>query len=86
MLFISILLSVWFAIWLMYAVFIKDTAKLFVAWMNDMVNEDEDESIDPLLEKADKVFHLSCEHCGYTWWATTENVNYCPECGKKLHN
>ena len=84
MLFISILLSVWFGIWLMHASFMKDTMKLFVSWLNDMY-EDDDEDIDPLMEKSEEkqVYHLSCDHCNHTWWSVEPNVNYCPNCGKK---
>ena len=80
MLFISILLSVWFVIWLMYAIFVKDVGRAILAWLMDM---SEDEDIDPLLEKSEKgVYHLSCPHCNYTWWSIEPNVNYCPNCGK----
>lgn len=86
MLFISILLSVWFVLWLAKSVFMKDIAKLFVSWM-EMFTED-DEDIDQLLEKAEDncVYHLNCEHCNHDWWAIEPSVNYCPNCGKKLDN
>ena len=91
MLFISILLSVWFALWLMYAIFVKDVGKLFVSWLKDSYEDsekcDDDEDIDPLLEKSENggVYHLNCDHCNHIWWSVEPNVNYCPNCGKKPH-
>ena len=81
MLFISILLSVWFVIWLMHAIFVKNAWKVFVAWMRDIYDE-EDEDIDPLLEKSEEgVTHLSCSECGYLWWSIEPFPNFCPHCG-----
>lgn len=83
MLFISILLSVWFVLWLIKAMFTKDALQLIVSWINDMY---EDEDIDPLLEKSDgKVYHLSCEKCKHDWWSLESSTNYCPNCGEKLN-
>lgn len=43
MLFISILLSIWFGLWLMHAAFMRDTMKLFVSWLADIEDEEEEE-------------------------------------------
>ena len=87
MLFISILLSVWFVLWLIHAVFIHDTGKLFVAWMNDMYNDETEDNIDLLMDKSEDqgVYHLSCEHCNHIWWSIEPNVKYCPSCGKPFN-
>ena len=89
MLFISILLSVWFIIWIMHAVFMKDVGKTILAFFLDMCNEDsDDEDIDSLLEKSENcgVYHLNCDHCNHIWWSIEPSVNYCPFCGKKPHD
>jgi len=88
MLFISILLSVWFVLWLIYAIFVKDVGKLIVAWLQDMYFDGEEEDIDPLLEKSEngRVHHLSCDHCNHIWWSIEPDVNFCPNCGKRPHN
>lgn len=86
MLFISVLLSIWFVCWLVYAIFIKDTGKLLAAWLEDMYEDKEDtEEIDAIIEKSpDKcAYHLSCGKCNRTWWSTEANVNFCPFCGEK---
>ncbi len=86
MLFISILLAVWFGIWLMYANFIKDTGKLFVMWLNDMyADDDADDHMDEFFESsgADQAYHLSCEDCGFDWWSVEAFANFCPHCGKQ---
>ena len=87
MLFISILLSVWFVLWLAYAIFIKDTAKLFVSWLDEMYDEEEPEGIDDIIDNSPTkgAYHLSCNKCNYDWWTTESNVNFCPNCGKKQH-
>lgn len=61
MLFISILLSVWFVIWLYKSSFLE--ACSFTIATNDSDNEEND--IEPLLEKGDTVYHLSCSECKY---------------------
>jgi len=81
MLFISILLSVWFVLWIAYAVFIKDIGKLFGLWMEI---QDEEEHPELLLEKSSEIYHLNCSHCNYTWWSIEPHTNYCPNCGEKL--
>ena len=87
MLFISILLSVWFVLWIMYAVFVKDTGKLLVSWIAEEY-EDANNDIDTLLEKTENntVYHLSCEKCNKDWWSIESSVNYCPFCGEKMHD
>ena len=40
MLFISILLSVWFVLWIRNAVFMRDTMKLFATFISAMVKDD----------------------------------------------
>lgn len=87
MLFISILLSVWFVAWLVFAVFIRDTGKLFAAWLYDDANEDEEDTDNQstlLLKKSenDIVYHLCCKNCNHSWWSIESTVNYCPNCGK----
>lgn len=92
MLYISILLSAWFVIWLMHAIHTKDVLQLFVAWLDDTYDDEseaceEDDSIDNLLEKSENhgVYHLNCKHCNFTWWSVEQNVNFCPNCGEKQH-
>jgi hypothetical protein len=84
MLFVSILLSIWFVLWLIFAVFVKDTGKIIVSWLNDMYEEETEENIDPLLEKSENetVYHLSCKQCNHVWWSVEPAVNFCPKCGK----
>ena len=82
MLFISILLSVWFVIWIMHAIFTKNVLKVFVAWMRDMYDECEEDDTDPLLEKSENgITHLDCKECGYDWWSIETFPNFCPNCG-----
>lgn len=82
MLFISILLSVWFVIWLMHTIFVKNAWKVFIAWMRDIYEEYDEEDIDPLLEKSEEgVTHLSCPECGHLWWSIDPFPNFCPNCG-----
>ena len=85
MLFISILLSVWFVIWLMRSVYIKDLLTEFMNW----VDEPEDEkSIDALIQSSESncVYHLSCDKCDHLWWSVEPFPNYCPNCGAKREN
>ena len=82
MLFISILLSVWSVLWLAYAIMVKDFNAIVVTWIESMLDDEEDD-IDPLLEKGKAVYHLSCKHCNHLWWSIEPNVNFCPKCGKK---
>lgn len=82
MLFISIILSIWFVLWLANAAFIRDTFKLIVSWL---IDEDDDEDIDPLLEKSENgsVYHLNCDHCHRLWWSIEPFPKFCPFCGEK---
>ena len=86
MLFISIILSVWFVLWLIFAVFVKDTGKVIISWIDAMAEEDE-EDIDALIEKSENesVHHLSCKHCNNIWWSVEPTVNFCPRCGKPFN-
>ena len=84
MIYISVLLSVWFVLWLMFTFQKRDILKSIISWLQEDYIEDD---IDPLLEKSEKngVYHLNCEHCNHLWWSIEPNVNYCPNCGKKPH-
>ena len=87
MLFISILLSVWFSLWVAWVLFLKRLYETFLTWItNDY--ETDDENIDPLLKKSESggVYHLNCDHCNRMWWSIEPLVNYCPFCGKKPHD
>ena len=87
MLFISILLSVWFSLWVVWVLFVKRSYETFLIWLsNDYETDDED--IDPLLEKSEGkgVYHLNCDHCNHIWWSIEPWVNYCPFCGKRPHD
>ena len=65
----------------MFAVFVKDTGKLFAAWL-DTLFEDEDEGADVILEKSNVAYHLLCDKCNHTWWSVESSVKFCPNCGK----
>jgi len=84
MIFISVLLVVWFVLWLMSAIHTKDVLQLFVAWM-EAFDGDKDDGADTLIEKSEdrEVYHLNCSHCNHLWRSVEPNVNYCPNCGKK---
>ena len=82
MLFISILLSVWFVVWLAFSMHTKDVLQLLVVWMKDMYESEED--TDALLEKSEEgIYHLSCSKCNHAWWSIEPNTNFCPNCGEK---
>ena len=86
MLFISILLSVWFVLWLIYAIFIRDSFKLLAAWMEETIEEYDEppEAINEIIDKNGSAYHLSCKHCNHGWWSSDSLTKFCPECGKKL--
>ena len=86
MLFISILLSIWFGLWLMHSRFIYDFVKVITAWLDAEYSDENDEDIDKLLKKSDDntAYHLYCKKCGHDWWSVEPFVKFCPECGEKF--
>ena len=82
MLFISILLSIWFGLWLWKTVFIKDSLSLITSWLIETYDEeDEDGILDNFNSRP--MYNLSCDKCNHTWISTDQEVNYCPNCGAK---
>lgn len=74
MLFTNILLSVWFVLWLAYAVFVKDVGKIIIAFFSDMCEDEED----------DEYHETTCENCGHSWYSVGDKAKFCPKCGKEL--
>ena len=75
MLFISILLSIWFVLWLMKTSFVRDAINIITSWVNDVSGEDE--------EDEEKLYTIICNHCKHMWWSEEPIMNYCPKCGQK---
>lgn len=82
MLFISILLSVWFAIWLMKSFFVRDTLQLIASWISNMYDEEYPDTGDYNDENA--YYRLTCDSCDYSWLSSDSSNKFCPNCGKEL--
>ena len=86
MLFIGVLLTVWFVVWLYFANMRKDAYDIFISAIDEFFNGEEiEENEKELLIKSEnkQIYHLNCDKCKYDWWSIESHPKFCPNCGKK---
>ena len=81
MLYISIIISVWFVLWIWTANDIRTCMECFAEMEEDSEQEAAVEQKDAPIQG--QLYHLSCPACNHTFWSSDSNLKYCPYCGQE---